>query len=136
MELYALISTQGWSAFRARERAALRNASTQNNVVIACGAGLVEDVDNQANLRKASHVVLWLDIDPKEQEERLRHDVLRPRLEPKYSLFEELQIVDQRRRILYRELSDERFDATVKPDELLSNCLSFVQMHQNKTNRD
>jgi shikimate kinase len=130
-ELSEWINSHGWSAFRALERAALANASTQNKVVIACGAGLVEDVDNQANLRKASHVVLWLDIDPKEQERRLREDALRPRLEPKHSWIEELQIVDQRRRILYQELSDQRLDAAVKPDQLLSNCLGFIQQHQN-----
>ena len=135
-ELSEWINSHGWSAFRALEREALANASTQKNAVIASGAGLVEDADNQANLRKAPHVILWLDIDPKEQERRLREDALRPRLEPKNSFVQELHIVDQRRRALYHELSDQRFDATVEPDELLSDCLDFIQQHQNKPRRD
>ena len=128
-ELSEWINSHGWSAFRALEREALANTSIQNNVVIACGAGLVEDADNQANLRKASHVVLWLDIEPKEQERRLQEDASRPRLEPQNSFVQELYIIDQRRRALYRELSDQRFDATVEPEKLLSICLDFIHQH-------
>ena len=105
-------------------------------MVIACGAGLVEDADNQANLRKASHVVLWLDIKPKEQERRLRDDSIRPRLEPKRSLIQELHLVDQRRRSLYQELSDQRFDAAVDCDQLLDACLDYLRQHKGKACAD
>ena len=135
-EISEWVNSHGWSAFRALEREALAKSSTEKNVVIACGAGAVESVDNRTDLCGAHTLTLWLDIDPKEQERRLKDDSIRPRLEPKHSLIQELHIVDERRRALYHELSDQRFDATVEPDVLLSTCLDFIHQHQAKSRRD
>ena len=126
-DLSEWITARGWKAFRALECETLANATRRGNHVIACGAGIVESQANHAGLRAAHSITLWLDIEPNEQERRLLSDTSRPRLEPGQSLIQELHLVDKRRRALYSDLSDQRFDAAVAPDQLLSTCFNYIQ---------
>ena len=134
-DLSEWIIAQGWKAFRALECEMLANATRRGNHVIACGAGIVESQANHTGLRAAHSITLWLDIDPNEQERRLLSDTSRPRLEPEQSLIQELHLVDKRRRALYRDLSDQRFDAAVAPDLLLSTCLNYIQQWLDQNTR-
>jgi len=122
--LRAWIQRHGWTAFRRLESEALRGALQHNAVVIACGAGVVESSENLALLSTSNQQVLWLDIDIKEQAVRLKADSTRPRLEPDLSFEEELQRIDLRRRVLYRQIAGARVDAQAPLEAVLKRCLA------------
>lgn len=135
-DLSPWITTHGWAAFRTLERQTLAQVISQDDTVIACGAGIVEGDDMRTDLRANETLILWLDIDTQEQERRLKRDTLRPRLEPGQRWVNELEIVDQRRRALYQQLSDQRIDAAKALDQLLVDCIDHIKTYLGKPQRN
>ena len=60
-----IFATEGEAAFRAREAAALTDASTHDPAVVACGGGVVLEPANRITLRNTG-VAVFLDV-PLEQ---------------------------------------------------------------------
>ena len=75
-----IFSEEGEAGFREREREAIREATTTQNAVIACGGGAVLDPANVAQL-KSHGTIVWLRVTPQVAAERLGTDWGRPVLQ-------------------------------------------------------
>jgi shikimate kinase len=76
----AIFTEEGEAGFREREREAIREATTTQNAVIACGGGAVLDPVNVAHL-KSHGTIVWLRVTPEVAAERLGTDQGRPVLQ-------------------------------------------------------
>lgn len=124
--LRTFIDKAGWPAFRVLELETLARLMCAPEFIIACGAGLIETAAARALIRDAADGVLWLDLQPKAQPERLHGDH-RPPLHPETDLTEELKQVDARRRPLYAELAQQRIDAHAPVAKVLRDCLTSLE---------
>lgn len=120
------IHKAGWPAFRVLELETFAQLLRSPEFIIACGAGLIETPAARELIRDATDTVLWLDLHPEIQPERL-HETERPRLHPETSLIAELELVDGRRRPLYAELAQHRIDAHAPVSKVLRDCLTFLE---------
>jgi shikimate kinase len=120
------INKAGWAAFRVLELETFAQLLRSPEFIIACGAGLIETPAARDLIRDATDVVLWLDLPPEAQPERLR-ETERPRVHPEASLAAELEQVDGRRRPLYAELAGQRIDAHAPVSKVLRDCLTVLE---------
>jgi shikimate kinase len=75
-----IFTEEGEAGFREREREAIREVTTTENAVIACGGGAVLDPANVAQL-KTHGTIVWLRVTPEVAAERLGTDRGRPVLQ-------------------------------------------------------
>ncbi|MDY0277047.1 MAG: shikimate kinase [Acholeplasma sp.] len=92
-----IIEKFGIDKFRELENKALSEV-IGNNVIIACGGGIVENSNNKALMQG---IVIYIDVDLKTLEERLKYDYPRPLLK-EYTL-EELY---KKRFLKYQHFAD------------------------------
>lgn len=103
-----IFECEGEAGFRARERAALAALLAADGVLLATGGGAVLDPDNRQLLQSRGFVV-YLQVAPEQQLERLARDKSRPLLarDDRDAVLRELAIV---REPLYQQIADLRFD--------------------------
>lgn len=68
-----LVAAEGWTGFRARERAVVERVSRAPQAVIACGGGAVLDEANRSALKRDA-LVVYLKCDPATLARRLAAD--------------------------------------------------------------
>ena len=127
-----MVAAEGWEGFRARERAALREAVAEARgaagAVIATGGGVVLDEGNRDFLRENGRVV-WLSLPPEAAAERLAQSPLaaqRPSLTGK-SLLEEVREVMEARAPLYAACAHHTVDGAEAPEAVCAAILRQVR---------
>lgn len=107
-----MVSRYGWEHFRELERDVIREVSSNDNLVIATGGGVVTERENVENLKK-SGLIIWLYTDIETIRERMRKDAgtgdNRPSLTGEDSL-DEIERVMEERRPLYESATDLKVD--------------------------
>ena len=128
MTITSLFANEGEQSFRSRERRALTTALAKTYAsVIATGGGAVLDAVNRQAMHAAS-VVIYLQVEPAMQMQRLQGDVARPLLataNPAQRLTE-LQAL---REPLYREVATLVFDTTPHSPEAATDALVILLAH-------
>lgn len=132
MSVADMVAAEGWSGFRTRECAALREAvgsaaNAPQGAVIATGGGIVLDAGNRSFLR-ASGVVFWLSLPPEAAAARLAASPLaaqRPSLTGR-SMLEEVREVLAARAPLYAACAHHVLDATATPAEICAAVLRLL----------
>ncbi len=124
----SIFAGEGEAGFRSREGHALKDALMKPEAcVIATGGGAVMDEGNRRAMR-AARTVVYLQVEPATQMQRLHGDVTRPLLSadnPGQRLAE-LQAI---REPLYRDVADLVFDTTRHSPEAAADALA-VQLAQ------
>ncbi len=109
-----IVAEKGWPAFRAEEKAAIRELTGTNRGVISLGGGVVCDTEN-VELLKANGVFVWLFARPEAIAARMGKDAAdgaeRPSLTGAPSV-DEIRAVMAEREPLYRSLADLVVDTT------------------------
>jgi shikimate kinase len=112
-----IVAEKGWPAFRAEERAVIREFAGTDRGVIALGGGAVCDAENVETLR-ANGVFVLLSARPEAIASRMvrdeRHGAERPSLTGTPSV-NEIQAVMTEREPLYRRLADIVIDTSDIP---------------------
>lgn len=133
-----LVDAEGWDAFRARERAIIKQLPLSADVVIAAGGGAIMDAANRKTLKHKGFCV-WLMADVKTICERMRADkasaVQRPPLSGD-GLEQETAKILEARRPFYQEMADCTIDTSGKGiaaigDEILS-ALGLRQLNHQR----
>lgn len=112
-----IFAEHGEPYFRQLERAAVREALTQD-AIISFGGGAVLDPETQRDLER--HVVVLLDVDAASVEDRIALDGKRP-LVPD---IESWKALVEARRPLYERLADRRIDSANRPREEIARALA------------
>lgn len=119
----AIFANEGEAGFRARECAAMNSVLTRTEAsIIATGGGAVLNDANRRAMRSAS-TVIYLQVEPPMQLERLQGDATRPLLstEDPAQRLAELQAM---REPLYREVADIVFDTKDHTPEAAADALA------------
>ena len=103
-----IIDTEGWEAFRRRERSTLKQICTKKRQVVATGGGVVLDADNVEAMR-TSGMVIWLGATAESIQKRMLQDKntgnFRPALTDKGRM-EEIEDMLLKRNPYYESASD------------------------------
>jgi len=99
-----IFEIEGEGGFRRREAQVLQELTTEHDLVLATGGGVVLDAENRARLR-ASGLVVYLCVSPAESYARTRRDRNRPLLQVPDPLARLSELFVQRDP-LYREVAD------------------------------
>ncbi|OYW73098.1 MAG: hypothetical protein B7Z37_22900 [Verrucomicrobia bacterium 12-59-8] len=112
-----IFATEGESAFRQHESAALRSLLGKRGCVIATGGGIVTQARNLAILRHLGYIV-WLDADPEHLARRTAVNTNRPLLNGQEDPKTKLERLLTERKPLYKSLADLRIKtAELTPQE-------------------
>jgi shikimate kinase len=108
-----IFTGEGEAAFRAREAAALTDASMHDPAVVACGGGVVLEPANRITLRNTG-VAVFLDVPLEQLRDRVRPAADRPLIRSEGDL--ERLLAD--REPLYREFAAHVVDGTGPPGDV------------------
>jgi len=108
-----IFAREGEAAFRAREAAALVEASTHDPAVVACGGGVVLEPANRITLRNTG-VAVFLDVPLERLRERVHPAADRPLIHETGDLERLLRA----REPLYREFAGHVVNGDGTPDEV------------------
>lgn len=118
----SIFATEGEAGFRSRERRALKGALMNSEAsVIATGGGAILDASNRCGMRDAGTVV-YLQIEPASQLQRLQGDGDRPLLATDNPA-QRLADLQNKREALYREVADIALDTTPHSPEDAADTL-------------
>ena len=108
-----IFADEGEAAFRAREAAALVDASRNDPAVVACGGGVVLEPANRITLRNTG-VAVYLDVPLEQLQDRVQPAAHRPLIREAGDL--ERLLVE--RGPLYREFAAHVVDGTAPPGDV------------------
>jgi len=122
-----LVDQEGWDAFRARERAIIKQLPLSADALIAAGGGAIMDAANRKALKEKG-LCVWLMADVKTICERMCDDKASAAQRPPLSndgLEQETAKILEARRPFYQEMADYTIDTSGKGinvivDEILS----------------
>ena len=121
----SIFTHEGEASFRARESRALREALLKSEAcVIATGGGAVLAESNRCAMRDAGTVV-YLQVDPPMQLQRLQSDSARPLLDTDNPA-QRLAELQAAREALYREVAEVCFDTTPHSTESAAVALATL----------
>jgi len=120
-DITRIFDDEGEEGFRIRERAALETVAG-SSIVVACGAGVVEDPANIETLR-AHGSVAWLNAPVRVLAERVGDGGGRPMLAGDTRA--RLTALQRRRRKAYEAASDQRFDTEGSPGEIAREVVKW-----------
>jgi len=120
-----IVSERGWDHFREVERIIIKEASRDDNLVIATGGGAVMDEENVENLKKSGWVV-WLKGEKEVLRKRMHRDQRsgksRPSLTEEDAL-EEIGRVLQERAPFYERAKDLTVDGSLLSKEEVADLI-------------
>ncbi len=129
MSINAIFENDGEAGFRQLERLALAEALAQAEpIVIATGGGAVLDADNRSAMHTSARVV-YLQIDPATQLQRLAGDTNRPLLATQDPA-QRLAALQAAREPLYREVAELVFDTSTHDAEVVANAVAALLMQE------
>nr|MDA3833286.1 shikimate kinase [Spirochaetales bacterium] len=73
MTIAEIVSKEGWSSFREKEKAVLKEIGALDKHIVATGGGVILDVEN-VELMKNSGTIIWLKATPETIKERILQD--------------------------------------------------------------
>lgn len=136
-DIALIFEREGEQGFRQREYKALLQAVTEpNKAVIACGGGIILLPENRSLIMQ-QELVIFLDIPPEKQLERVATDKNRPlaRGENKDEQLKKLQRLRQERIAFYENLSDikmttDNSNFNISFHQLLKKVNAFFEAHK------
>jgi shikimate kinase len=130
MRVMDIFKSHGEAYFRLKEAEALRAALKEENVVIACGGGLVMSAECQASILGLPYVV-YLETDFASLEKRLKYDTKRPLWKDRARTMD----LFNQRAPLYRALSTHRVKTDGKtPEEVALEVVGRVGLSRKDGN--
>ncbi|MFP4533731.1 MAG: shikimate kinase [Desulfobacterales bacterium] len=115
-----LVAAHGWEFFRQKEKQALTELNSHDQLVLATGGGIILDPANLAILKDDKNFVIWLQADAETIYHRMKEDeqsdAFRPAL-TESPLFREIQETLTERRSYYESAAD----LAVNTDQLALN---------------
>lgn len=118
-----LVDQEGWDAFRARERAIIKQLPLSADAVIAAGGGAIMDAANRKSLKNKG-LCVWLTADVGTICERMRDDKASAAQRPPLSgdgLEQETAKILEARRPFYQEMADCIIDTSGKNIEAIAD---------------
>jgi len=111
----SFVEKYGWKEFRNLEHEVVHQLKAENECVIDCGGGVVEDTGNMTVLKHRA-LVVWIDAPLEIIKSRLSNVVDRPPLS-EADLVSDLEEHYQRRLPLYKKYSDLKLNSSEKTVE-------------------
>ncbi|MCG2754880.1 MAG: shikimate kinase [Desulfobacteraceae bacterium] len=112
MTISEIVSKEGWSSFREKEKAIIKRLGILDKHVVATGGGVILDIENVEQMKK-SGTIIWLKATPETIKKRILQDQnteeLRPSLTSK-GLVEEIEETLLDRKPLYESAMDFSID--------------------------
>ena len=128
-----MVDEEGWDAFRAAEKAIIKQLPSFADAVIAVGGGAVMEAENREVLHGNGFCV-WLTADLKTIVERMKNDrasaAQRPPLSDEGMERETAKILEMRRPV-YQELADCSVDTTGKEIDAVADEVCAVLARHN-----
>jgi shikimate kinase len=132
-----IVDEGGWDAFRAAEKAIVKQLPFLGDVVIAAGGGAVMDAENKEILRRTG-ICIWLIADERTIVERMQNDQASAAQRPPLSddgLERETAEILEARRPIYQEVADCIVDTTGKGiDAVVDEVSAAVDRHDCASN--
>jgi shikimate kinase len=133
-----IVAEKGWPAFRAEEKAVIRELAGADRGVIALGGGVVCDAEN-VEVLKVNGVFVWLSTQPEAIVGRMAKDAAhgaeRPSLTGAPSV-DEIRAVMAEREPLYRRLADIVVDTTeIEADRVVEAVRAGLRKRLSKAER-
>ena len=131
MTISEIVSKEGWSSFREKEKAIVKRLSVLDKHVVATGGGVILDIENVEQMKK-SGTIIWLKAVPETIKERILQDQnteeLRPSLTSK-GLVEEIEETLLDRKPLYESAMDFSVDTDNRSiDDICSEIMGKLQV--------
>jgi len=107
-----IVSRHGWHHFRKLERDVIKEISSNDDLVIATGGGVVTEKENMVNLKKNGFII-WLHSDIETIKERMKKDEQSPGNRPSLTgedPADEIMKVLEEREPVYSDVSDMAID--------------------------
>ena len=101
----AIVAAQGWPAFRAMERKAVKKIAAEHGIIVATGGGTIMDHEN-ANLLKKNGTIIYLSASLPSLKKRLAKKTDRPSLSGNKHFLAELSDVLKKRQPMYAKMAD------------------------------
>lgn len=121
-----IFETDGEAYFRIIEAKLVEEISNLQKHVIACGGGLVLNLENVAKLKKSSIMVL-LTTTPKEILKRVKKDQARPLLNVDDKL-NEIKRILKKRKPIYERIAEIKVDTTnLLPEEVVEIIFESIK---------
>ncbi len=119
------VEQNGWGKFREKETEIIKSLENEDNIIIDCGGGVIENEENMISLRKNSKII-WLKSTIEKIKRLIHGDGTRPSLTGGSNV-DEIDIIYKRREPLYLRYSDFSIDTTDWDEE------AFIQELIDKT---
>jgi shikimate kinase len=113
--IISFVEKYGWKEFRNLEHEVVHQLKAENECVIDCGGGVVEDTENMSSLKHRA-LVVWIDAPLEIIKSRLSNVVDRPPLSGA-DLISDLEEHYQRRLSFYQKYSDMQLNSSEKTVE-------------------
>ncbi len=131
MTISEIVSKEGWSSFREKEKAIVKRLSVLDKHVVATGGGVILDIENVEKMKK-SGTIIWLKATPETIKERILQDQnteeLRPSLTSK-GLVEEIEETLLDRKPLYESAMDFSVDTDNRSiDDICSKIMEKLKV--------
>ena len=131
MTISEIVSKEGWSSFREKEKAIVKRLSVLDKHVVATGGGVILDIENVEQMKK-SGTIIWLKATPETIKERILQDQnteeLRPSLTSK-GLVEEIEETLLDRKPLYESAMDFSVDTDNRSiDDICSKIMEKLKV--------
>ena len=124
-----IFELEGEAGFRKRESSALAEVLATNNQVIATGGGAILSAENRALMQQRG-IVVFLNIPPEMQLQRLMKDTKRPLMQTEDRALR-LQQLAKERTSLYLECADLQLDLSTLPvSKIRHTLLSLITTYQ------
>lgn len=133
MTISEIVSKEGWSSFREKEKAIIKRLSALDKHVVATGGGVILDIENVEQLKK-SGTIIWLKATPETIKERILQDQnteeLRPSLTSK-GLVEEIKETLLDRKPLYESAMDFSVDTDNRSiDDICGRIIEGLKVYK------
>jgi shikimate kinase len=132
-----IVEKDGWDAFRAEERAIIKQFPSLAHGIIAAGGGAIMDVGNRKAL-KQDGVCVWLTADVSTIVERMRNDRATTAQRPSLSdsgVEQETEEILETREPIYKEMADCIVDTAGKEiDAVVDEVCSVLDHHESYCN--
>ena len=124
MVISDFVAKEGWPAFRKVETAVIQQISTEEQAVIDCGGGVIENPRNMAALSNQA-LIVWVDAGLEDIFDRLNQSGNRPLL-TQGDLRQDIQTNYERRKPLYQRHSG--FYVNTSKANALEVCREIVKL--------